>query len=126
MISRAQYELMQARTGAGGKASSTPSAEPPKEEHLHFQIIQYCNSQWPRWKFIRARMDMISTIACGCQDFTIFLPGGKILCVECKRKGGKLSVAQLAWANEMSKVGQTVFVITTINEFMDVVKGVGA
>ena len=31
------------------------------ESKLHADIVKFCDSQWPRWKYIRARMDKKST-----------------------------------------------------------------
>lgn len=93
-----------------------------KESDLHDKIIQHCNSQWPRWKYIRARMDQRSTIQAGCQDFTIFMPCGGLLLVECKRKGGKLSEAQLSWCKELEMLSHTVHVIQSMEEFNALLK----
>jgi len=88
------------------------------ESHLHESIVAYCNSNWPRWKYIRARMDRESTIAVGAQDFTIFMPGGRVLCVECKAKGKKRSMEQLNWAKEMEMLGHQVHLIYSFDEFL--------
>lgn len=63
-------------------------------------------------------MDKRSTIAAGCQDFTIFTPG-RVLCVECKRVGGKLTLEQNAWAIEMKMLGYEVRVVETFEEFLN-------
>lgn len=88
-----------------------------QESKLHDQIIAFCNEQWPRWKFIHARMDQRSTIALGAQDFTIFRPDGRLLMVECKKKGGKLSPEQSAWVMEMALLGHIVYTIRSMDEF---------
>lgn len=88
-----------------------------RETALHCEIITYCNAQWPRWKYVHARTDQRSTIAIGCQDFTIFAPHG-IFLIECKRVGGKLSLEQLSWAAEMRQLGYAVHVIETFAEFL--------
>lgn len=92
------------------------------EGSLHERIIAYCDSQWPRWKYIHARMDVPSTLAVGAQDFTLFLPHGRTVCIECKKPGGKLDTAQRDWGHEMGRLGHTVFIVTTWDEFLDVVK----
>ena len=89
-----------------------------KESELHEQIVNHCNSQWPRWRFIHCRMDMKSTIALGAQDFTIFMPKGRTLCVECKKKDGKLDSNQIGWANEMNKNDHAVHVVRSFEEFL--------
>jgi hypothetical protein len=100
------FEQMKART----QQAILKKAE-PKESELHAKIREYCKDQWPRWKFIECRMDKRSTIAVGAQDFTIFRPDGKVLCVECKRRGQKLSQEQKAWKKEMEMLEHHVFVI---------------
>lgn len=92
------------------------------EDKLHDKIIEYCNAQWPRWKYIHARMDRRSTIAVGCQDFTVFAPG-RVLCIECKRVGCKLDKDQMIWRKELEMLGHTVHVVTTFEGFEAVVKG---
>lgn len=92
------------------------------ERDLHDQIIAFCNSQWPRWKFIHARMDQKSTVAPGAQDFTIFAPGGQCWCVECKKPGGKMTTEQLAWKKEMDLLGWNVATIYDYSGFLDLVK----
>lgn len=88
-----------------------------RELDLHDQIIRYCNAQWPKWKYIHARTDKRSTIAAGCQDFTIFAPG-RVLCIEVKRPGGKLDPDQQGWAKEMQMLGHTVHTVRSMDEFI--------
>ena len=88
---------------------------------LHDEIMAHCNAQWPRWMFIRARSDQPSTIAAGVQDFTIFLPGGRVLCIECKSRTGKLSEEQRNWHHEMGRVGHHVQVVRSMEDFLAVV-----
>jgi len=90
----------------------------PKEIELHKEIMDWCDAQWPRWKYIRARSDQKSTIAVGAQDFTIFTPGGRVLCVECKRSGTKQDRDQLCWATELRILGHTVHVVRSLDEFL--------
>lgn len=122
-ITPSQFEAMQARCNQGrmtseGDQELARAAKQP-ESALHDKIIAYCNQQWPRWKFIHARMDQRSTIAVGCQDFTIFAPG-RVLCIECKKQGGKLSIPQLEWKLEMQKLGHVVHVMERFEEFVEI------
>ena len=124
MISPHQYEIMKSRLGKKDADATLRSVgeEPPRESKLHDKIMEHCNAQWPRWKFIRARMDRKSTIGVGVHDFTIFMPGEKVLCVECKKPGGKLDKDQNIWAHEMAKNEHKVHVVTSYNEFTDVLQ----
>lgn len=92
-------------------------------EELHIPIIEFCNKQKPRWKYIHARPDRESTIQLGCQDFTIFAPGGRVFLFEGKTKDGKLTTDQLAWHHEMSLLGWEVKVIRSYPEFLAAVLG---
>lgn len=84
---------------------------------LQEQIRAFCAEQWPKWLVIQARSDQRSTIAVGAHDFTVFLPGGRLLCVETKAKGKKQTPEQLAWAKQMEMLGHTVHVCRSLDEF---------
>lgn len=89
---------------------------------LQQKIRDYCDRQWPRWKYINARSDQPSGIAVGAQDFTIFASGGRVFCIEVKAKGGKLSDAQRDWKHTMGLVGQTVHEVTSMAQFEEIVR----
>ena len=88
------------------------------ERELHAQIIAHCNAQWPPWNAIHARMDKASTLEAGAPDFTIQLPAGRTLYVECKTKTGKLSEAQRNWAHMAKALGHTVHVVRSLADFL--------
>jgi len=118
-----QFVEMAARLARNDKRHAVvPADAPAREMALHEQIMRHCESQWPKWKYIRARSDRQSTIAEGAQDFTIFLPAGRVLLVECKSKTGKLSPAQRDWAHEMSLLGHTVHEVRSFDEFLTAIK----
>jgi len=87
------------------------------EGKLHEQIMDWCDTQWPRVKYIHARMDQRSCIAVGAQDFTLFLPNGRTLCVECKAKSKKLEPDQRNWHKEMAMVGHKVHTVWSFEDF---------
>lgn len=89
-----------------------------REIPLHNEIMKWLDSQYPRWRYIRARSDRESTIAVGAQDFTIFAPVGRTICIECKAKGGKLSTDQRTWHKEMEMLGHTVHTVWSFEEFL--------
>lgn len=88
------------------------------EGALHEEIMEWCDTQHPRVKYIHSRMDKHSTIAVGAQDFTLFLPRGETLCIECKSKGKKLAPDQRDWHKEMEMVGHKVNTIWSFEEFL--------
>jgi hypothetical protein len=87
------------------------------EGELHRQIMAWCDSQWPRVKYRHSRMDRPTRDEIGCEDFTIFLPAGKTLHVEVKRKGSKQTPEQLAWAAELARLGHTLHVVRSFEQF---------
>lgn len=118
MISHAQFLEMQTRVSKRHSQNTVVAMGVQHERVLHKSIMAYCDSQWPKWKMIHARMDKRPTIAEGAQDFTIFMPDSKVLCVECKARKEKPTPEQLAWATEMQMLGHTVHVVRSMDEFM--------
>jgi len=121
-ISTAQFQEMLARSERYSGRLPKPSEPVEKEATLHRQIMDWCNGQWPRWKFIHARTDQRSTIQIGSHDLTVFGPFPKCLLIECKTKTGKLSEDQLIWKAEMSQLGWTVEVVRSMGEFLTLIK----
>jgi hypothetical protein len=115
-ISKFEFEQMQSRV-SGAMALKPHTANVALESALHAQIRDYCNGRWPKWKFIEARFGCKSTIAIGCQDFTIFMPDCRMLLIECKRKGQKMSKEQMAWSKEMKMLGHEVYIVRDMKEF---------
>jgi hypothetical protein len=66
-------------------------------------------------------MDKKSTLAIGCQDFTIFASNSRVFCFECKARNEKPDIDQLSWHKEMAMLGHEVNVIRSINEFLNIV-----
>ena len=119
----ADYLTMEARLRSKGVTQAASSHKPVEREvPLHDKIIKHCNSQWPVWKFRHARTDKRTTEEVGVEDFTIFLPDGKTLHVECKARDEKQTKEQLIWAKQLEMLGHQVFVIRSMEEFLDVVK----
>lgn len=118
-ISKAEYLTLLTRLQKN--QIREPKEPVERESTLHEQIMKHCDSQWPKWKYLRARMDKRSTIASGAQDFTIFAPGRVILC-ECKRKGEKPTAEQLAWHKELELLGHKVHVVYSFEEFLEAIK----
>lgn len=84
---------------------------------LHEKIKEHCDKQWPRWKYITSRTDQKSTIGVGIHDFTIYLPGGKTLNIECKTKDGKLTEEQAIWIHELRMLEHPVHIVRSLEEF---------
>lgn len=118
-ITKFQFEQMQARSA---HPSDNPRPSPPLEKELHRQIMDHCDKQWPRWKYIHSRMDKSTRNEIGVPDFVIALPNRRTRFIEAKRSGEKPTLAQSAWHAEMTKLGHTVHIVHDMKEFLDAVK----
>ncbi len=119
----AEYLAYEARSIASRKRVIGDDSTPVTQEiPLHDEIIKYCRSQWPAWKFRHARTDKRTTEEIGVEDFTIFLPGGKTLHLELKAKDKKQTPEQLAWAKQLEMLGHQVHVIRSMEEFLQLTK----
>ncbi len=56
-------------------------------------------------------MDRRSTVAVGTPDFAIFMDRGKIVCLECKRPGGKATRKQLETIAHLKHLGHVAAVV---------------
>ena len=106
-------------SNAGRVPSPLAHSDPvDSEAKLHSQIMEWCDSQWPRWKYLHCRMDRKSTVAPGVHDLTVFGPHPLVLLIECKKKDGKLSEEQLCWIAEMKMIHWNVHVVYSFEEFL--------
>jgi len=106
------------RLNPGLYGDPTRSEPVERERDLHDDIMTWCKSQWPQIKFRHARMDRATTEELGCEDFTLFLPEGRVAHIECKKKGQKQTQEQLAWACQLGRLGHKVSVVTNMEEFL--------
>lgn len=116
-ITRFQFEQMQVRLGHPPR-----TLPPPLEKELHREIMDHCDKQWPRWKYIHSRTDKRTRNEEGVPDFIIALPLARTLYVEAKRPGEKPSLAQRNWHAEMAKLGHAVFIVHNFPEFLAAVE----
>ena len=117
-ISLAQYLKMEQRVNRGkpdAKVRWSILNSVEKELQLHDSILRECDRRG--WLVVHARMDEPTTVARGVPDFIIFADG-LVLLIECKTKIGKLTCDQLAWHAWAKKMGQTVHVVRSIDEFL--------
>jgi len=116
-ISQHDFNEMTRRVAAARKTPVAPPEAVNDEGKLHLAIIDFCERQFPRWKYRHARMDRPTTEEKGIEDFTVFMPNGITAHVECKKKSGKQSVDQLAWQLELGRLGHKVYVVFSIEQF---------
>ena len=119
----AHFQAMASRvaTNRGVKRAEAAMDAVERESDLRDDILQYCRGKWPQWPVITARTDKRSTIGVGVHDVTVFMPEGRVLCLELKRKGGKLSTEQRGWALQMEQCGHTVHECRSMSEFLKIV-----
>lgn len=119
-ITHAQYLEMLTRVGQS-EIRQQDGDGVPLEAPLHKAIMDWCDSQWPRWRYVHARMDKRSTTGNGVADFVIFGPYPACFVVECKTRTGKLSEDQMCWIEEMRLLGWVVHVVRSFKEFLTLV-----
>ena len=85
------------------------------EASLHEQIFDACRQRG--WIALHGSMAERTCRTLGEPDFTILADGGRVLFVECKSRSGKLSPAQAALKFHAEKLGHTVHVVRSLDEF---------
>ncbi len=139
MISHAELEEMQRRLAVNSgmkplRAAVSVSGVQIKEAALHDAIIDECNRRG--WLYFHGSMAHRTRRTVGEPDFVILanvpdatrdsvIPTAKkpvVFLIECKGTNTKLSVDQLslhAWA---AKLGHTIHVVRTVEEFLQVLQ----
>lgn len=124
-LTRLQYEEILSRNQTNPlrqPASFSPAEKEVGRGGLHQQIMDYCDTAWPRLLYIHARTDKRSTIGVGVSDFTIFLPGGRTLHLEAKAKNGKPTIDQLSWAAQLDRLNHVHRFCYSYGEFLQILK----
>ncbi len=97
----------------GGNASGVV-----KEASLHEEIFDECRRRG--WIALHGSMAERTCRTLGEPDFVILADSGRVLFVECKSRSGKLSPAQAALKHHAEKLGHTVHVVRSMEEFLEV------
>ena len=87
-----------------------------REARLHEEIFDEC--RWRGWIALHGSMAERTCRTLGEPDFVILAGGGRVLFVECKSRSGKLSPAQAALKFHAEKLGHTVQVVRSLDEFL--------
>ena len=123
--------IRQRATEAGKRAQLDPPPSEPltsvkragtaseSEAALHDEIIKFCRKAG--YLYFHGAMGTRTSRTEGEPDFTICLPEGHTLFVECKTKTGKLSPAQQAVHHQASTLGHTFHVVRCIGDFMQLI-----
>lgn len=91
-----------------------------REACLHEEIFDECRRRG--WIALHGSMAERTCRTLGEPDFVILADGGRVLFVECKTKTGKLSPAQTALKFHAEKLGHTVHVVRSLDQFLEVAK----
>lgn len=86
------------------------------ESKLHEQIRQEIQSRG--WIGFHGSMAHKTKRTLGEPDFCCLMDNGRILFVECKTKGGKLSTDQLGMMAWMEKLGHKLHIVRSLSDFM--------
>ena len=114
-----QYQEMLSRTERNrGRVPLTASEPVERESKLHDDIEQFCRNKG--WYCHHARMDKKTTSAIGEPDFIIGAYGGRTLWIECKGRGGKPTLQQLAAIAQLKHNGHIAAIVYSFEEFLAV------
>ncbi len=89
-----------------------------RESELHEEIFDECRARG--WIALHGSMAERTCRTLGEPDFTILADGGRVLFVECKTRTGKLSPAQAALKFHAEKLGHTIHVVRSLEEFRQI------
>jgi len=127
-ISLQSYLAHQAKFPVAGRQSPVtqpkvlqPSECFERESALHDAIIEHC--KMVGWIYFHGSMAHKAMRTVGEPDFTILANRGRVFFVECKTKIGKLSTEQLGLKQWAERLGHTIHVCRSAQEFFAIVTG---
>ncbi len=87
-----------------------------REAELHEEVFDECRRRG--WIALHGSMAERTCRTLGEPDFVILADGGRVVLVECKSRSGKLSPAQAALKRHAEKLGHTVHVVRSMEDFL--------
>ena len=90
-----------------------------QERTIHDEIFDECRAR--RWIAFHGSMAARTHRTEGEPDFTILADHGRFFLIECKSRTGKRSPSQNAIAIHATKLGHTVHIVRTLEEFRAIV-----
>ena len=92
-----------------------------READLHEEIFDECRQRG--WIALHGSMAERTCRTLGEPDFTILAGDGRVLFVECKSRSGKLSPAQAALKYHAEKLGHTIHIVRSLEDFQNIASG---
>lgn len=107
--------------GNGARTHRSPKtvAMEGKESDLHDKIAEFCKQNG--WICLHGSMAHRAMRTLGEPDFTILADSGRVFFIEAKSKTGKLRPEQLGMRLMAEKLGHTIHVVRSMDEFERVV-----
>lgn len=102
-----------------GRAEAVISKAAKNERELHYQLLDECAKLG--WIALHGSMAARTHRTEGEPDFVIIANAGRVFFVECKTAAGKFSKEQTAMLAHARKLGHTIHVVHTLEEFRDAV-----
>lgn len=123
-LTKAEFEFLTARKPSMLAQVSKPEpAKPQRESELHKQIQQECHRRG--FPMLHGAMHRKTHRTAGEPDFAIIIPPyGRVMFVEAKAKGGKLSEDQLRFHEKAKAAGNQVYTVTSLDDFKRELQGV--
>ncbi len=119
-FSEADFIAMRARLQRNLKSEPTAPAEGcSKESDLHEAIIGQCRAAG--WIYFHGSMAHRAMRTAGECDFTILADKGRVFFIEAKTRIGKLSPEQLGVKLWAEKLGHTIHIVRSLDDFIKVV-----
>ena len=118
MITENQFREMERRVY---KQSPAPATAVNDEGQLHNEIWDYCRSKG--WIPLHGSMAARTHRTEGEWDFTIVADNSRTFFIECKKKGGKVTTEQAGLIMQAARLGHTVYVVYSMEDFLQVIHG---
>ena len=112
----AGYTARMSQTGRTGRTGLTSPDAVERESDLHEAVFDECRRRC--WIALHGSMAERTCRTLGEPDFVILADGGRVLLVECKSRTGKLSPAQFALKHHAERLGHTVHVVRSLEDFL--------
>lgn len=91
-----------------------------RECQLHCKIIEFC--KYLGWIYFHGSTAHRTKRTIGEPDFTILADGGITFFIECKKPGGKISKDQNETIHHAARLGHTIHVVESYEEFLSVMR----